>query len=523
MVGGVLLLSVPAAAHAVDPYVRKLEERIAALERDQARSAALEQKLEQQQKRSAAIEQELARQQRRTAATERELDLLEGDAKGKNGLSRSEAPAFAVRAARNVRGLALSGELRFRYEYDNLGAQANNPRNPANGSLDNPEATTSRNRFQFKLYADYQLNENFLAGVAVQPTLGDDFGNVTFSEGFDNYALYLWRFFCGWHTPDDAVRIVAGKQANPLYAETEMLWDGDVSPTGLTEQLKFKPSPQLELTLVGGQFFFYDNAENALRNPRTIVNDAGERVDNPSYVRNGNFNTDAYLLYTQLVATYRPTPQLTLSVAGGYQFYLGQGGTDSKGAISPEPTTIGAGNGEGQADNVLKGTAQFISGNATRNLSLGLFSADAKLDLGGWKLKVYADAVYNFRGDARVREEYRQPGTADLTGRSAFALGLTVGTDYQIKKQGDLVLLAEYRQVGLGSVDPNLNDGDFNVSLLNFRGVKVALNYGIRPWLIFGVNYFSSSNLAGTDKSVNVGVANLNTAQTVQVDLTTKF
>ena len=85
------------------------------------------------------------------------------------------------------------------------------------------------------------------------------------------------------------------------------------------------------------------------------------------------------------------------------------------------------------------------------------------------------------------------------------------------------MFLAEYRQVGLGSVDPNLNDGDFNISELNFRGVKLGLSYGIEPWLIFGVTYFGSSNLGGADRNVNLGVANLNTAQTIQVDLTTKF
>ncbi len=509
--GGVLttLLCVTDAARAVDPEIKKLEERIAALERDKQHTADLE--------------KELARQQQRASSTARELDLLEGDTKGKDDVPAGpDAPVFA-RASEHVQSLSLRGELRLRYEYDDLGAQGNNLRNAVNGSLDNPEAVTSRNRFQLKLYADYALSENCFAGVAVQPTLGDDVGNVTFSEGFDNYGLYLWRFFFGWHTSDDAVRIVAGKQENPLCTETEMLWDGDVSPTGLTEQVKFTLSPRLNLILIGGQFFFYDNAENAYHDPRTITNAAGQQAANPAYVKNGNFNTDAYLLYAQWVATYRQSPRLMLDVAAGYQFYLGQGGTDSNGAVLPEPTTIGAGNSTGQADNTLKGTAQFSSGNATRNLSLGLLSGDSKLDLGAWKIKVYGDLGYNFHGDARVREEYNLPSAANFTNRVAFATGLTVGSDFEIKKKGDYVLLAEYRQVGLGSVDPNLNDGDFNISELNFRGVKVALSYGIQPWLIFGVNYFVSSNLGGADKNVDIGVANLNTAQTVQVDLTTKF
>ena len=44
------------------------------------------------------------------------------------------------------------------------------PMKCGDGSLDNPEAVTSRTRFQLKLYADYALSENCFAGVAVQPT-----------------------------------------------------------------------------------------------------------------------------------------------------------------------------------------------------------------------------------------------------------------------------------------------------------------------------------------------------------------
>ena len=70
-----------------------------------------------------------------------------------------------------------------------------------------------------------------------------------------------------------------------------------------------------------------------------------------------------------------------------------------------------------------------------------------------------------------MREEYNLPNAANFTNRLAFATGLTVGSDFEIRKKGDYMLLAEYRQVGLGSVNHNLNDGDFNISELSFRGV----------------------------------------------------
>ncbi len=84
------------------------------------------------------------------------------------------------------------------------------------------------------------------------------------------------------------------------------------------------------------------------------------------------------------------------------------------------------------------------------------------------------------------------------------------------------MLLAEYRQVGLGSVDPNLNDSDWNFSRLGFRGVKLAGSYGFYPWLIATFTGYFSNNL-GTEKNLNIGVGDYNASQIYQFDLTTKF
>ncbi len=155
---------------------------------------------------------------------------------------------------------------------------------------------------------------------------------------------------------------------------------------------------------------------------------------------------------------------------------------------------------------------------------LGTFSNDVKLGFGAFKVKAYADAVYNFHGGARDREEYgaafgRFDGIQD---KVAFATGVTFGSDYTLKKKGDYLLLAEYRQVGLGSVDPNLNDSDFNGSRLGFRGFKGAVSYAIYPWLFGTVTGYYCNNI-GREKDINLGIANFSSSQTIQVDLTAKF
>jgi hypothetical protein len=440
--------------------------------------------------------------ERRVETLERELNILGGDKKGKN-MESVEVPTF-VRAAKNVQELVFTGELRFRYAYDNVDSQTTDA-----------ETQSSRDRFRFRLFADYKLSNNFFAGAAVQTSVAADSGNTTYSEGFDNYSLYLWRAFIGYR--NDYLTVTVGKLPNPFYANTEMLWDADISPTGITEQFKLPVSPTFELGFNAGQFIFYDNAENAQYNPRT--NAAG--AANGAFVNGGDNSDDAYLLYQQIVATFKPTNDFAITAAGGYFIYAGHGGTNSPGAVNPAPAGGGTGN-NAQAGNVLQNVAAFNSANATRNLSIGTASADVKVGLGALKVKLYSDLAYNFKGGSRDSEEYGQPGKDGFNDKFAFSTGVTVGSDYQIKKAGDYLLLAEYRQVGLGSIDPNLNDSDWNLSRLGFRGIKTAASYGFYPWLIGTVSYYAGNNL-GDEKNVNIGVANANATQTLQVDLTARF
>ncbi len=226
---------------------------------------------------------------------------MENDSKGKNVSqgSSTDVPTF-VRAASNVQELVFSGELRLRNEYSVTDNQAAN--NTTQADVD---------RFRFRLFADYKLNNNFFAGAAVQTALASDSGNTTFSEGFDNYSLYLWRFFVGWHSKDDSLKFIVGKQPNPFYEETELLWDADISPTGITEQVKYEFSPQFSLGLVGGQFIFNDNPENAFYN--------GNGTDAPAAgtaVPGGDANNDAYLAYQQLVATFTANNNLSVDGSG---------------------------------------------------------------------------------------------------------------------------------------------------------------------------------------------------------------
>jgi hypothetical protein len=71
------------------------------------------------------------------------------------------------------------------------------------------------------------------------------------------------------------------------------------------------------------------------------------------------------------------------------------------------------------------------------------------------------------------------------------------------------------------------NDSDFALGELNTRGIETAIAYNLTDFLIFGVEYNYAWNLRDNlqyAQSVNrAAIADANTAQSVQVDLSWKF
>ncbi len=449
----------------------------------------------------------------RVEALERELNVMSNDSKGKNVQETStDVPTFLKAGNKFDKELVITGEFLLRYEYSNADGQTRVP------ATQNSEGQTSRERFRLRLFADYKLSDSMVAGVAVQTSIGADGSFSTFSEGFDNYSLYLWRAFIGWK-PNENITLLAGKFASGFYANSELLVDVDVSPTGLFQSIKFPISKTFDIQLNAAEYIFYDNNENAVRNSATLANGV---TANPAVVKGGNNNTDAYLLTAQLLATFKPNENFQIKGGPGYFTYADNGGTASPTAVVVGANGFGAGNANGQAGNVLQSGGAFNSANATRNLWLATFNGDISMTLAKKvKLKLYEDFVYNFRGGSRDFEEY---GIANYsqTDKIAFNVGFTIGNCFQLQKTNDFLILAEYRQVGLGSVDPNINDSNFNESKLGFRGLHVVASYAIRPWLSVIGTLYLSENL-GKDKDVNIGVDNYNASQTVYLDLATKF
>ncbi|MEI8233175.1 MAG: putative porin [Verrucomicrobiota bacterium] len=445
---------------------------------------------------------------------------------------KAASSAEKLKLSGPVTQLSLYGDARLRFQYDNVDQQLQRW-NTADQRWEDPGHGDQRDRWRFRLRlsADFQLKDDWFGGVQLQSSQYSDSGNQTFDGGFQNYGIYISRVYAGWRGLD-WLTLIAGKQPNPFYT-TDLLWDPDINPSGVVETIAFhkllgcggeeetiqyapdgKTVRSVQrapvecpwtLTLITGQFFFDDNQE---------FNPPGR-------------NTDAYLFEEQLLFTLRFCNQMKFTLAPAYLTYN-----------SAQVNTVWNQQGFAQTINGT-GTDGLPAGwGETRDLSLFQLPGDLSFRLCGWKMKLFWDAVYNADGAKRVNDiyvlpEYDKAGdivefdhVKNHAGKDDFAwlAGLQIGENV---KKGDWSLYVNYRVVGLGSLDPNLNDSDWGLSRLNLRGWKTSLGYNFTDAIIAQLSLCTADNLRknliGGQATGGAKLADANSVQVVQFDLNVKF
>lgn len=443
--------------------------------------------------------------------------------------AKEKSSAEKIKLSGPLTELSIYGDVRLRYQYDNVDPQAL-IWNKDDGRWDNPGHGNQRGRWRFRLRlsADFKLKDNWFGGVQLQTSQASDASNQTFDGGFRNYEIYISRAFFGWNAAD-WLTVIAGKQANPFYT-SDLLWDADMNPSGLVEAFKIhklftcgeeqtiKIGPDgkatvsckpLEcpwtLTLIAGQFIFDDNLE---------YNPAG-------------YNTDAYLFEQQLLFTYQFPCDVKFSIAPAYLRYN-----------SAQVNFVYNQQGFAQVINDTGGDGLPLGWGETRDLSIIQLPGDVTFKICGVKTKLFWDSTYNTDGARRVNDIYVYPIRDDddeivcfsrvrhHAGKDDFAwlAGLQLGEN---ARKGDFSLLVNYRQVGLAAIDPNLNDSDWCLSRLNMRGWKVSLAYNFTDAVLGTLTGITGDNLRpdliGGQATKGAKLADGNSIQVVQVDLNVKF
>jgi len=535
---------------------------------------------------------------RKGILTQKDADTIESEVSKNPAVV--PAPSSPLKLAPWIKELKLSGDLRLRYQWDEEQAQEPSaapgiPTPTPSPSLKNPTptltaspngknhvATRSRWRFRLRLNAEIQFDGGFFGGFSLTTNNFVDTGNQTYTGGFQNYGIYINKAFLGWNGYP-GLTLIAGKQDNPFYT-TDLFYDPNVYPQGLVERIDFDklfgwnsagepvsyskegktplPAPAkhpsaFELSLIAGQFIFYDNNE---------------------YNFDSDLKNDSYLFEEQLLARYRTDwfsitfgPSLFIANAAGYGHDTVANGpagnfssVNTGGFTAPAKTDF----------------LQFLDGTGEeRDLFVVLAPGDITVKVANIPVKLYWDFAYNFDGgerfsllgtagqrmttatlfngtslatgsslvitqrdgtnptasplaglysqvvlnkDGSVKEfiDPAQPSTKDKT---AWLIGLKIGDN---KKAGDISVYGDFRQVGIASIDPNLSNSDVLNARLNAQGFGFGINYNVTDFFILGVSGridWNLTNLYGGQATRGSGIADDNTWHYIRVDALLKF
>lgn len=430
---------------------------------------------------------------------------------------QAQTAAGKLKLSNSLTELKLSGDIRERYQYDNRDYQVG----PDGTTASDFGSGSQRSRwiFRLRIRAEFQLGQDWFGGVELSTNQASDSGNTAYGDprggaGFSKYGIFLSKAYLGWNATEWATFVV-GKQANPFYT-TELVWDADINPDGLSETIRVdtllgkKSDRQWSLHLHFGQFIFSDNIEN------------GGRTLEPGFNDNDVAN-DAFLFGNQIQWTYKFKNKNQLVFAPTVYVYN-------------SAAVFGANNTSPFTDfNTLefRGRDTFFVGE-TRDLLFLTAPGEFGFKLSGIPAKFYWDFSYNPKGKSRVENVYgvsnrdgsvsKVPLAHSTQDDFAYLVGLQIGEN---KKTGDFSLNANYRQIGLAAIDPNLNDSDYALSQLNVRGPKITLTYSFTDFATGAVSYSYGSNLRedlyGGQTTTGANIANSNAVEVLQVDLGVKF
>jgi hypothetical protein len=498
-------------------------------------------------------------------ATKAQTDGALLDALVKKGvLSDSEAQDIRAKAAKEsgetaasrisigdyVQKLTIYGDARLRFEYADEKAQAGAVTANAGTSSTQGENIVERNRYRLRVGADYVYSDNFKGGFELESNTANDSANQTIGSGYNKANINIGLVYLQWK-PIDWLTLTGGKQRNPLYT-TDLMWDPDINPEGASEVASWTFP-------IGG-----DSAP--ARDPKDVKAIAPSGSDESLtvgltafqgiYADNSEFNlnkgidrADVWQFVEQVPVQFNFNKDMFIKEVPGFDVYTGGG-------------NAGPGNGPTTTVEDGGGTQNFISPNAADDLAI--ITAPGEFD---WKfdkvpMKFYWDFAANLDGKARVQDVYLRgatsataltaSGTPTAAGASTISQNKALGDNIawvaglqagQNKRKGDWMLKADYRQVGLGAVDPNLNDSDWGDSSLNQQGVKVVGAYNFTDFLVGTITVYDTwaykshlfagqdptSLAVGNANNVNgnttslVGLAAVSQTQRVDVDLQWKF
>jgi hypothetical protein len=425
-----------------------------------------------------------------------------------------------------------------------------------------------RERYRLRFGADYYYSDHFKAGFELESGTLDDSANQTFGATFTKSSINVGKIYLQWQ-PIDPLTLVAGKFSNPWYTTTDMVYSYDENPEGGAELLSFT------IPLSSGSGVYRTPDPKDVKDAKEVAEvetDPGSSLtiglnavqfiyvdSNEGTVAPNINNNDVFIIGNQIPVDWKINKELEFKIAPGFTFYTGGGNTNYDAGVATN--TAGAYTGVAGSSGVPAGTyfgtansavdPVFISPREADDLAIISAPGEFDFNVAGIPFRPYWDFEWNTEAHSRVQNVYLQnsafatgfgtgvsAAAADqntkLSDGIAWAAGLQVGKN---KKKGDLSGLIEFRQIGLGAVDQNINGTDYADSYANQQGFKVAGAYNFTDFFTGTITYYNTwdyksnlySALGGTGNtpsattSSTLNLVGAHEVQRVQVDLGWKF
>ncbi len=441
-----------------------------------------------------------------------------------------------------VQKLTFYGDVRYRWEYADEKAQATTTAGTL-PATQRGENIIERSRIRVRVGVDAQFTDNFTGGVEVETGTNNDSANQTLGDAYGKGSVNLGLAYLQWH-PADWVTITGGKMRNPLYT-TDLVWDPDINPEGGAESFNWT------FPIGGGESAPTSRDPKDVKDAKAIAPSGGSdeslsvgftafqgiyadnNESNPVTVAPSS-NHDVWQFVEQVPVQFNLNKATFIKIAPGFDTYLG-GGNNGPTNV---PATSAAESGGG--------TQAFAAYNASTQLAIITAPGEVDWKWGAVPFKFYWDFAANLDGKERIQQVYLTPtpgtGTSaanlqaqnqnrDLGDNLAWVAGVQIG---QIKHKGDWLLRGDFRQVGLGSIDPNLNDADIFDGRTNMQGEVLTMTYDFSDAIsatVTGAIGGRIDDSVGTDgyamgtpgTGEDLGLAAIQQYKLVQADLNWKF
>jgi hypothetical protein len=407
---------------------------------------------------------------------------------------REQMPGTKIQLGGWLDEIKLYGDMRLRYEqfWDRRVQQTPSATvlwSP--GTVNEQDRTRYRYRLRFGLEAkagDWIGGFRLASGDAGGPTADPISTNTTMTNWASkkniNIDMAYIKYTPSYVTLGD-LSMTVGKMENTFW-ETDMVYDGDLTPEGFAEQYKYKFGDRYSVFANLGQWVIQEN------------NITGTTNNNPR-------GKDAYMFGYQVGHQLGIVDKkLDLKQAVAFYDYTGLWASQTNPGVATANSTV---------NNAL---APYFGSSVLQN-EFEVLSVNNELRLGYWEkypIRLQGEYIHNFGNNVNG---------GDGVGVDGFKVGGILG---EAKKRGQWQVGYWYEFLQANANPGIFSDSDFGNGGTNNKGHILKASYCLTDWASLGVAYWNVQNI---EDVINSGASGSMTAsqaqctQRFQFDVNMKF